>query len=50
MKPHGSVWVVQMWSCICTDPILMCFDNPEVLSYGTLLAGMVPKLLSWLKL
>jgi hypothetical protein len=48
MKPHGSVWVVRMWCGIHTDPVLRCFDNPEWLSYGDLLVGVVPKLSSWL--
>jgi hypothetical protein len=48
MKPHGSVRVVRKWCDVRTDPILGCFDNPEVLNYGDLLVGVVPKLESWL--
>jgi hypothetical protein len=48
MKPHGSIWVVRMWCGICIDPVLRCFDNPEGLSYGNLLVGVVPELSSWL--
>jgi hypothetical protein len=32
----------------CTDPILKCFINPEGLSYGDLLVGVVRELASWL--
>jgi hypothetical protein len=46
MKHHGSVWVVKMWCGIRIDLILKCFDNPEGLSYGDLLVGVVPELLS----
>jgi hypothetical protein len=48
MKPHGSIWVVRMWYDMRTDPVLRCFDNPEGLSCGDLLVGMVPELTSWL--
>jgi hypothetical protein len=48
MKPHGSISVVRMWCGICTDPVHRCFDNPEGLSCGDLLVGMVPKFSSWL--
>jgi hypothetical protein len=48
MKPHGSIRVVRMWHGIRTNPILKCFDNPEGLSCGDLLVGMVPELVSWL--
>jgi hypothetical protein len=37
-----------MWCSICTDPFLKYFDNPEGLSYGNLLVGVVPELSSWL--
>jgi hypothetical protein len=33
---------------IHTDIILRCFVNPEGLSYGDLLVGVVPELVSWL--
>jgi hypothetical protein len=46
MKPHGSIRVVRMWCGICTDPVLRCFDNLEVLSCEDLLVGMVPELSS----
>jgi hypothetical protein len=48
MKSHGSVWVVRMWCEIRTDPVLMCFVNPEGLSCEDLLLDVVPKLTSWL--
>jgi hypothetical protein len=48
MKPHSSIWVVRMGCGIRIDPVLRCFDNPEGLSYGNLLVGVVPKLSSWL--
>jgi hypothetical protein len=48
MKPHGSIRVVRMWCGITTDPILGYFNNPEELSYGDLLVGMVPELARWL--
>jgi hypothetical protein len=48
MKSHCSVWVVRMWCGIQTDPILRCFVNPEGLSYGDLLVGVVPELTNWL--
>jgi hypothetical protein len=44
MKPHGSVRFVRMWCSIRTDPVLLCFDNPEELSCGDLLVGVVPEL------
>jgi hypothetical protein len=46
VAPTGSVWVVRMWCRICTDSILSCFVNLEVLSSGDLVVGMVPELLS----
>jgi hypothetical protein len=48
IKPHSFVWVVRMWCIIRTDPVLRCFGNPEGLSYGDLLVGVVPKLSRWL--
>jgi hypothetical protein len=48
MKPHGSVQVVRMWCDIRTDPVLSSFDDPEGLSYGNLLVGVVLELSSWL--
>jgi hypothetical protein len=33
-----------------TDPVLWCFDNPEGLSYGDLLVGVVPELANGLRL
>jgi hypothetical protein len=48
MKPYGSIEVVRMWCGICTDPILKCFGNPEGLSCGDFVVGVVPELLSWL--
>jgi hypothetical protein len=46
MKFHGSVRVVRMWCDIRTKHVLKCFDNPEGLSYGNLLVGVVPELMS----
>jgi hypothetical protein len=37
-----------MWHGERTDPVLRCFVYPEELSYGDLLVGVVPKLVSWL--
>jgi hypothetical protein len=48
MKSHGSIRVVKKWCRIRTDPVIMCFVNPEVMSYGGLLVDVVPKLTSWL--
>jgi hypothetical protein len=48
MKPHSFIWVVRMWYGECTDHILRCFINPEGLSCGDLLVGVVPELASWL--
>jgi hypothetical protein len=48
MKSHGSVPVVRIWCGECTDPALRCFINPEGLSFGNLLVGVVPELTSWL--
>jgi hypothetical protein len=48
MKPHDSIRVVRMWCGICSDLILRFFDDPEELSYGDFLFGVVPKLSSWL--
>jgi hypothetical protein len=48
MKHHGSVRVIRMWCGVCTDPVLMCFDDPEGLSYEDLLVSVVPELSSWL--
>jgi hypothetical protein len=48
MKPHGSIRIVRMWCGICTDPVPMCFDNPEGLSYGDLLVDVIPELSKWL--
>jgi hypothetical protein len=48
MKPHSFVRVVRMWRGEYTNPILMCFANPERLNYVDLLVGMVPELASWL--
>jgi hypothetical protein len=44
MKSHGSIRVVKMWCRIHTDPILRCFMDPEGLTYGDLLVGIVPEL------
>jgi hypothetical protein len=46
MKSHGSVRFVRMWCEICIDPVLRCFINPEGLSCGDLLVGVVPELMS----
>jgi hypothetical protein len=46
MKSHNSVWVVRMWRSERTDPVLRCFVNPEGLTNGDLLVGVVPKLAS----
>jgi hypothetical protein len=46
MNPRGSVWVVRMWSIICTDPALECFDNPEGLNSEDLLLSVVLELTS----
>jgi hypothetical protein len=48
MKSHSSVWVVKMWSRTYTYPVLRCSVNPEGLSCGELLDGVVPELMSWL--
>jgi hypothetical protein len=48
MKPYYSIWVARMWCGIRTNPILRCFNNPEGLSCGDMLVGMVPELSSWL--
>jgi hypothetical protein len=48
MKPHVSIRFFRMWCNIRTDPFLMCFDNPEGLSYGDLLVSLVLELSSWL--
>jgi hypothetical protein len=48
MKPLGSVQVVKMWCGICTDLVIMCFDDLEGLNCRDLLVGVVPELLSWL--
>jgi hypothetical protein len=48
MNSHCSVRVVRMWCNIHTDPVRRCFDDPEGLSYGDLLVGVVTKLSSWL--
>jgi hypothetical protein len=48
MKPHDSVRVVKTWCGKCTNPVLMCFDNPDGLNCGDLLVGIVPEFLSWL--
>jgi hypothetical protein len=46
MKSHGLIRVVRTWCGECTNPVLRCFVNPEELSYGDLLVGVVPKLAS----
>jgi hypothetical protein len=48
MKPDSSIQVVRMWCRIHTDPVLEYFNNPEGLSCGNLLVGMVPKRSNWL--
>jgi hypothetical protein len=48
MGSHGSIRVVRVWCSKCIDPVLECFINPEGLSYGDSLVGMVPELASWL--
>jgi hypothetical protein len=48
IRPHDSVRVVRMLYGICIDPILRCFVDPKGLSYGDLLVGVVPDLMSWL--
>jgi hypothetical protein len=48
MKPLSSVWVVQMWCGVRTNLILRYFDDPEGLTYGDLLVGVVLELSSWL--
>jgi hypothetical protein len=48
MKSHGSIRVVRMWCGIRTDLVLGCFVNPEGLSCGDLIVGMVTELTSWL--
>jgi hypothetical protein len=45
MVPSG---LLEMWCGECTNPVLRCFINPEGLSYGDLLVGVVPELMSWL--
>jgi hypothetical protein len=45
-KFHMYYLVVRMWYDICIDHVLRCFDNPERLSYGNLLVGVVPELSS----
>jgi hypothetical protein len=50
MKPCGSIQVVKMWCDICTDPVLRCFNNPEGLSFGNLIVGMVLELANGLRL
>jgi hypothetical protein len=32
MKPHGFIRVVRMWCGECTNPVLRCFINLEVLN------------------
>jgi hypothetical protein len=44
MKSHGSIWIARMWCEIHTDPVLRCFINPEGLSCGDLLVGVVHEL------
>jgi hypothetical protein len=46
MEPHISIQVVRMWCNIRIDPVLKCFDNPNGLSCGDLLVGVVPELSS----
>jgi hypothetical protein len=46
MKSHNSIWIVRMWCNKCISPILRCFINPERLSCGDLLVGVVPELVS----
>jgi hypothetical protein len=46
MKPHSSIRVVRMWCDEHTNPIVRCFINPEVLSSGDLLVGVIPELMS----
>jgi hypothetical protein len=48
MKPHDSVRVVRMPCCIHTGLVLRFFDDPEDLSYGDFLVGVVLELSSWL--
>jgi hypothetical protein len=43
MKPHSSVRVVRLGSGECTNPVLRCFINPQVMNYGDLLVGVVHK-------
>jgi hypothetical protein len=50
MKPHGSIQVVREWCGVLTDPVLRCFHNLEGLNYGDFLVGIVPELLSSLRL
>jgi hypothetical protein len=37
-----------MWCGKHTNLILKCFVNPEGLSYGGFLVGVVPEVMSWL--
>jgi hypothetical protein len=46
MKSHGSIRVVRMWCGIRLNPVLRCFVNPEGLSCGDLLVGVVLELAS----
>jgi hypothetical protein len=46
MTSYGSIQVVRIWCGKLTNPILKHFVNPEGLSYGDLLVGMVPELTS----
>jgi hypothetical protein len=32
MKLHSFIWVVRRWCDACTDPIRVCFDDPEGLN------------------
>jgi hypothetical protein len=48
MNPHSSVQVVRIWCSERTNPILMCFVDPEGLKCGDLLAGVVHEFTSWL--
>jgi hypothetical protein len=48
IKSHGSIRVLKMWCGIPTDLVHRCFVNPDGLSCGALVVGMVLKFVSWL--
>jgi hypothetical protein len=49
MKSHSSIQLIRIWCRIHTHPILKCFMNLEGLNYEDFLVGVVPELVSWLR-